>query len=108
MVQELNKTNFDQALKDKSPLIVDFWAPWCGPCRELSPRFEKLSTEFHQKLRFAKINVDDNGEVAAKYGVRGIPCLIMFNNGKETDRIVGALSEVELRKKLDLSLAKLM
>lgn len=104
---DLTKDTFEkEALKGNLPVLVDFWAPWCGPCRIVSPVLDKLSSEYQNKLKFAKLNVDDSQEIAAKFDVRGIPCMIIFSKGKELDRIIGAYSEAELRKKIDLILAK--
>ena len=104
---DLSKDNFDKEVaQSKIPVLVDFWAPWCGPCRMVGPILEKISSEYSQKLKFSKMNVDDNQEIAAKHDVRGIPCMIIFSGGKEVDRIIGAYPEPELRKKIDLILAK--
>ena len=104
---ELTKDTFEkEVLKNKMPVLVDFWAPWCGPCRIVSPTLEKLSSEYTKKLKFAKLNVDDSQEIAAQFDVRGIPCMIVFSNGHEVDRIIGAYPETELRRKIDLILAK--
>jgi len=104
---EIKKDNFEQeVMKNRLPVLVDFWAPWCGPCRIVSPTLDKLSSEYMNKLKFTKLNVDDSQEVAAQFDVRGIPCIIIFRKGSEVDRIIGAYSEAELRKKIDLILAK--
>ena len=95
-----------EVLQKREPVLVDFWAPWCGPCRIVGPVLEKLSNEYSGKLKFAKLNVDDNQEIAAQFDVRGIPCMIIFKNGSELDRIIGAYPEPELRKRIDLILAK--
>ncbi|MBI2652708.1 thioredoxin [Candidatus Woesearchaeota archaeon] len=104
---DVTKDTFDkEVLKNKLPVLVDFWAPWCAPCRIVSPALEKLSNEYANKLKFAKLNVDDNQEIAAQFDVRGIPCMIIFKNGSEVDRIIGAYPESALRQKIDLILAK--
>ena len=104
---DVTKNDFEkEVLKNRLPVLVDFWAPWCGPCRIVSPTLEKLSSEYTNKLKFTKLNVDDNQEIASQYDVRGIPCMIIFNKGAEVDRVIGAYPEAELRKKIDLILAK--
>ena len=104
---DVNKDDFEnEVLKNKLPVLVDFWAPWCGPCRIVGPVLEKISSEYSTKLKFTKLNVDDNQEIAAKFDVRGIPCMIVFKNGQEMDRVIGAYPEQVLRQKLDLILAK--
>ncbi len=104
---DVTKDTFDkEVLKNHMAVLVDFWAPWCGPCRIVGPALEKLSSEYTTKLKFTKLNVDDNQEIAAKYDVRGIPCMIIFNKGDEIDRIIGAYPETELRRRIDLILAK--
>ena len=104
---DVTKGTFEkEVLRNDIPVLVDFWAPWCGPCRIVAPALEKLSSEYSNKLKFAKLNVDDSQEIAAQYDVRGIPCMIVFRNGKEADRIIGAYPESELRKKIDLILSK--
>ena len=106
-MKDITKDTFDkEILQSKTPVLVDFWAPWCGPCRIVGPVLEKISSEYSHKLAFSKINVDDSQEIAAKYDVRGIPCIIIFKNGNEVDRIIGAYPEAQLRSKIDLILAK--
>ena len=105
---ELDKSSFKKNVLDsKIPVLVDFWAPWCGPCRIVGPILEKIESEYLTKLKFAKFNVDDNQDIAGQYDVRGIPCMIIYSKGKEADRIVGAYPESELRKKIDLALSKI-
>ena len=104
---ELTKDTFDkEVVKSELPVLVDFWAPWCGPCSIVGPTLDKLSSEYSGKLKFTKINVDDNQEVAVQFDVRGIPCIVILRNGKEMERIVGAYAEEELRKRIDSILAK--
>ena len=106
MIDITNDTFEKEVLKNNLPVLVDFWATWCGPCRIVGPVLDKLSTEYQTKLKFSKLNVDDNQEIAARYDVRGIPCMIIFSNGKEVDRVIGAFPEDAIRKKIDLILAK--
>jgi len=106
MIEATKETFESEVIKSKIPVLLDFWAPWCGPCRIVAPALEKLSVEYTNKLKFAKLNVDDGQEIAAKHDVRGIPCMIIFKNGRELDRIVGAYPEAQLRGKIDLILAK--
>ena len=104
---DITKETFEkEVLHNQLPVLVDFWAPWCGPCRMIGPILEKISSEYTKKLKFSKMNVDDSQEIAVTHDVRGIPCMIIFSGGKEIDRIIGAYPEDQLRKKLDLVLAK--
>ena len=104
---DVNKDTFEkEVLQGKIPVLVDFWAPWCGPCRIVGPVLDKISDEYRNKLKFTKLNVDDNQEISGKFDVRGIPCMIVFSKGKELDRVIGAYPEAMLRQKIDLILAK--
>ena len=87
----LSTDNFDaEVLKSDQPVMVDFWAPWCGPCKVLSPVVEELSTEYEGKMKVGKINVDNNNEIAMRYGVMSIPTLKIFKGGKVVGEIIGA------------------
>jgi thioredoxin 1 len=85
-----------EVLESEQPTIVDFWASWCGPCRMIAPIFEELSSQYSGKVKFAKVNVDENPKTPANYGVRGIPTLIMFKGGKIVDQVVGAVPRNQL------------
>jgi thioredoxin 1 len=94
-------SSFDaEVLKSDKPSLVDFWAPWCGPCRMMGPVFEELSEDFKGKLAFAKLNVDEENDLAGQFTVQGIPCLILTKKGKEVDRIVGFMPKEALRDKI--------
>jgi thioredoxin 1 len=89
-ISHLNDANFTDAVeKNTTPILVDFWAEWCMPCRALAPIIDELSTEFDGKVRFAKVNVDECRDIPAKFGIRGIPTLILFQGGKKVNELVG-------------------
>jgi thioredoxin 1 len=85
-----------EVLEAEQPTFVDFWASWCGPCRMIGPIFEELSGEYSGKVKFAKVNVDENPKTPANYGVRGIPTLMMFKGGKMVEQVVGAVPKNQL------------
>jgi len=97
MTKELTDQSFQELLNSSTkPVLVDFWAPWCGPCKQLTPIIESVSEEMKDKVTVAKINIDDHPDAAAKYHVRGIPTLILFKNGQVADTKVGALPKASL------------
>ena len=97
----LTEENFDnEVMKSELPVLVDFWAEWCGPCRIISPIVEEIAKEYNGKLKVTKLNVDEAQELAIKYGVMSIPTLMVFKNGKIVDQVVGAMSKDQLVDKL--------
>ena len=104
---KVDDKNFKQTvLEAKMPFLVDFWAAWCAPCRAIAPFVEELAGEFEGRIGFAKLNVDDNPGVATEYGVRSIPTLLIFKDGKPLTQIVGLRPKAELKKQLDAVLSK--
>lgn len=100
-IQEINATNLDDVLNNPKPVLVDFWAPWCGPCRMVSPVVDEIATDMADTIAVAKCNVDENEELALKYGVMSIPTLIIFRNGAEIGRLVGALPKEKLVEEIN-------
>ena len=99
--------NFDnEVLKSLKPIVVDFWAEWCGPCKQIGPILEEISEEKKNIIKIVKINIDENPNIPQKYGVRGIPTLILFSNGKLIDTKVGSLPKSSLNEWIDISLDK--
>lgn len=103
-VQHVTDQDFDKVLQGGKPVLVDFWAPWCGPCRIIGPIVEELAPSYEGRAVIAKLNVDDNPMVAQRLGVTSIPTLMMFKDGKLVDRAVGAMPKSELQKFIDRNL----
>lgn len=100
-IVEISTTNFDEeVLKASVPVLVDFWAPWCGPCRAVAPMLDAVSQELEGKAKFVKVNVDDHQQLAVRFGVQAIPTLIIFKNGEAVDRIVGMIPREQISSRL--------
>jgi thioredoxin 1 len=105
-INELDKDTFQKnVLKAQKPVLVDFWAPWCGPCRAVAPIVEDLAKEYAGKVEFAKVNVDEAPVIASNYGVMSIPTLIVFKDGKPLEQVIGYKAKGDLKKLLDNALA---
>ncbi len=100
-IAHLTTDSFKSAISaSATPVLVDFWAPWCGPCKAIAPTLEELANELDGKLTIAKVNIDDNDAVAAEYGVRAIPTMILFKGGKVVETLVGMMPKAALKAKL--------
>jgi len=96
-VLEINDDTFDsEVMQSDKPVLVDFWAPWCGPCKAIGPIIEDLAEHFNEKIKFVKCNVDDNPVTPSKYGIRSIPTLIFFNKGAIEEQVVGLVAKSKL------------
>lgn len=101
MIQEITDSNINDLLSSGQPVMVDFWAPWCGPCKMMLPIVEELAAEYENKVVIGKLNVDENDETCAKFGIMNIPTMLFFKNGEMVDRQVGATRKADLQAKLD-------
>lgn len=101
-IKSIKEADFEnEVIKCSNLVVVDFWAPWCGPCKMLSPIIEEVATQLQDKVNFVKINTDENPRLATQYQIRSIPTLLFFKDGKEIDRSIGVISKQELIKKID-------
>lgn len=101
-IQNVSDADFEQeVLKSNEPVLIDYWAEWCGPCKSIAPVLEEIASEYSGRLRVAKLNIDDNPETPPKYGIRGIPTLMLFKNGNVEAQKVGAVSKSQLTAFID-------
>jgi len=99
-ITELDSSNFEAAISASVPVVVDFWAPWCGPCKAIAPILEELAAELGEAVKICKVNVDDNSEIAGKFEIRAIPTILVFKDGAVSDTIVGLTSKEDLKAKI--------
>jgi thioredoxin 1 len=104
IIYTTDDTFSDEVLKSSTPVLVDFWAEWCGPCKMIAPILDEIAKEYLDKLKIAKLNIDENTATPPKYGIRGIPTLVLFKNGESTATKVGAVSKSQLAAFLDSNL----
>lgn len=102
---EITDSNFNEVINSDKPVLVDFWAEWCGPCKMIAPVVDELASDYDGKAVIGKVDVDSNPEVAGKFGIRSIPTLLVFKNGEVVDKQVGAVNKSILSQKLDAQLA---
>ncbi len=103
---EITDDTFEQeVIQSETPVLVDFWADWCAPCKMIAPIVEELADEFDGSVRFAKVDVDSNPKTATNYGIRGIPTLLIFRGGEAVDQVVGAVSKSVLKRRLEEAIA---
>ncbi len=102
MVKEITDADFDEeVMKATTPVLLDMWAPWCGPCRMVAPVLDKISTQYEGKVKFCKMNVDENPKTSSRFQVMSIPTLLLFKEGNVVDTIVGAATESNIKSKVD-------
>jgi len=101
-IKNLDESSFKEAISgSETPVLVDFWAPWCGPCKAIAPILEELADELDARAQICKVNVDDNSAIAEEYGIRAIPTLLLFKNGQKVEEFVGMVGKDDLKEKLE-------
>ena len=101
LIQSLTSDTFQDTIeKSDVPVLVDFWAPWCGPCKAIAPVLEELAEEFSGKVKICKVDVDDNGDIASKFNIRAIPTLLLFKGGEIAEQFVGMVGKADLHSKI--------
>ncbi len=104
-ILELNDSVFEsEVINSDKPVLVDFWAPWCGPCKALGPVIDEISKDYEGKVKVGKVNVDENPEISMKFGIRSIPTLIVFKDGDVLEQVIGAVPKSEIKKAIDKAL----
>ncbi|MEG1543920.1 MAG: thioredoxin [Tannerellaceae bacterium] len=101
MALQVTDSNFEELVNSGKPMVLDFWAEWCGPCKMVSPIIDELATEYEGRVTIGKIDVDNNNDVIGKFGIRNIPTVLFFKNGKMMDKIVGAISKQKFTEKIE-------
>jgi thioredoxin 1 len=104
-VQTITDANFDTTINGEKPVLVDFWAEWCGPCKRLAPTVDELATDYDGKVVVGKLNVDDNPNTAFKFSIRGIPTILLFKGGQVVEQVVGLAAKADLKKVIDKHVA---
>ncbi len=97
----LDEANFDQETSKKMPIVVDFWATWCAPCRLIAPHLEALAKEYEGRVRVGKVDIDQNGSIASRFQIRSIPTLLVFKDGQAVDQLIGAVSKGSIQQLID-------
>ena len=100
IIKELDSENFDSEINADVPVIVDFWAPWCGPCKAIAPILEELATELGETVKICKVNVDNNSEIAGRFEIQAIPTILVFKDNEVADKVVGLTSKEDLKAKI--------